>query len=92
MDVCFHDMIASAFLNHKQKWEAQPRWVEINFAWTSSTDYYNITYPGAAYDSHPTDGVTGNVCPLGHFCPVGSAMPLFCKDGTYANFSKVSFR
>ena len=26
----------------------------------------------------------GGVCPLGHYCPVGSERPLACNAGTYA--------
>ena len=33
----------------------------------------------------PTDGATGDECPVGHFCPAGSAAPLPCNDGTYTN-------
>lgn len=33
----------------------------------------------------PTDGVTGNVCPIGHYCPVGTGTPTPCAPGTYAN-------
>lgn len=33
----------------------------------------------------PTDGVTGDICPLGHFCPMGSTSPVLCPDGTYSN-------
>ncbi|XP_055369802.1 uncharacterized protein si:ch211-286b4.4 [Betta splendens] len=40
---------------------------------------------GGAVSPVPTDGVTGDVCPLGHFCPMGSASPLICPDGTYSN-------
>lgn len=33
----------------------------------------------------PLDGVTGGICPLGHFCPLGSTSPVVCPDGTYSN-------
>lgn len=35
--------------------------------------------------SAPSDGVTGDICPLGYYCPMGSASPLLCPDGTYSN-------
>ena len=34
---------------------------------------------------NPTDGVTGNTCPVGTYCPRGAHVPLFCENGTYAN-------
>ena len=33
----------------------------------------------------PTDGVTGNICPAGSYCPTGSTTHLFCPNGTYTN-------
>ena len=39
---------------------------------------------GAA-DATPTDGVTGDICPTGHYCPNGTALPLPCADGYYMN-------
>lgn len=33
----------------------------------------------------PSDGVTGNICPVEHYCPSGSTSPLVCPDGTYSN-------
>ena len=33
---------------------------------------------------NPLDGVTGNVCPIGHYCPVGTGpSPLPCEPGTF---------
>ena len=32
--------------------------------------------------STPKDGATANICPLGHYCPVGTANPEQCKIGT----------
>ncbi len=32
----------------------------------------------------PTDGVTGDICTIGHFCPGGTATPLPCADGSYS--------
>ena len=31
----------------------------------------------------PTDGITGNICPAGHYCEVGTTMPHECPDGYY---------
>lgn len=33
---------------------------------------------------NPTDGVTGNICPSGHYCPQGSNEPLECPIGTFS--------
>ncbi|NXV42397.1 WBC30 protein, partial [Uria aalge] len=35
----------------------------------------------------PTDGVTGDVCPAGAYCPPGSPLPIPCPPGTYSNMS-----
>ncbi|OXB81274.1 UNVERIFIED_CONTAM: hypothetical protein H355_014318 [Colinus virginianus] len=35
----------------------------------------------------PTDGVTGDVCPAGTYCPPGSPLPIPCPPGTYSNVS-----
>ncbi|KAM7082943.1 uncharacterized protein J5F26_014046 [Ciconia maguari] len=35
----------------------------------------------------PTDGVTGDVCPAGSYCPPGSPLPIPCPPGTYSNVS-----
>jgi len=40
--------------------------------------------------SEPVDGVTGNICPIGAQCPVGSSTFTSCADGTYANHTGVS--
>jgi len=44
--------------------------------------YYCI---GGAYTSNPTDGVTGDICPRGGYCPVGTDIPVSCPAGTYNN-------
>jgi len=36
-----------------------------------------------AISATPTDGTTGNQCPLGHYCPKGSGAPIACPIGTY---------
>ena len=40
-----------------------------------------MCYEGATTNS-PTDGVTGAVCPIGSYCPTGSAKAIVCGDGT----------
>ncbi|NXC36317.1 AB24G protein, partial [Campylorhamphus procurvoides] len=35
----------------------------------------------------PTDGVTGDVCPAGSYCPPGCPSPVPCPPGTYSNLS-----
>ncbi|OAF70388.1 hypothetical protein A3Q56_01860 [Intoshia linei] len=35
--------------------------------------------------SDPVDGVTGNICPKGYFCPLGSSAPIICQNGFYQN-------
>ena len=39
---------------------------------------------GGAYTSTPTDGVTGEVCPRGGFCIIGSFESKACPPGTYS--------
>jgi hypothetical protein len=36
-----------------------------------------------AFTASPIDGVTGKVCPQGHYCPMGSKYPKNCPAGTY---------
>eukprot|EP01012_Entosiphon_sulcatum_P020572 TRINITY_DN2549_c0_g1_i18.p1 TRINITY_DN2549_c0_g1~~TRINITY_DN2549_c0_g1_i18.p1 ORF type:complete len:7257 (+),score=712.60 TRINITY_DN2549_c0_g1_i18:702-21773(+) len=33
---------------------------------------------GAAREANPTDGISGNICPKGHYCPKGSTFPQVC--------------
>ena len=33
----------------------------------------------------PTDGSTGNICPAGKYCPLGTSVPQLCPPGTYSN-------
>lgn len=33
----------------------------------------------------PTDGITGNICPTGRYCPEGTSVPRLCPLGTYSN-------
>ena len=45
-----------------------------------------VCYSGAN-TSTPTDGISGEVCPAGGFCPLGSSMSLPCPPGTFSNTS-----
>ena len=45
---------------------------------------------GAANTSTPTDGLTGNVCPVGHFCTEGTSVASSCDDGKYMNNTQAS--
>ena len=38
---------------------------------------------GGALSSRPTDGVTGNICPTGHYCHVGTVDPAPCPVSTF---------
>ena len=38
-----------------------------------------------ASQPNPTDGVTGDVCPMGKYCPVGTHVPFDCPAGTFSN-------
>ena len=37
----------------------------------------------SAVSAMPTDGVTGNVCPAGAYCPAGTPAPQLCPPGRY---------
>ena len=45
---------------------------------------------GGASTPAPLDGVTGNICPAGSYCPKGSHTHLFCPNGTYSNHTGAS--
>lgn len=45
---------------------------------------------GGANTSTPTDGLTGDVCPAGHYCTEGTAVPSPCSNGTYMNHTQAS--
>ena len=36
-----------------------------------------------ASKSNPEDGVTGNICPQGYYCPQNTTSPLQCSAGTF---------
>ncbi|KAF3847745.1 hypothetical protein F7725_020773 [Dissostichus mawsoni] len=40
---------------------------------------------GGAVSSMPSESLTGDICPIGHYCPMGSTSPLLCPDGTFFN-------
>ncbi|OPJ68136.1 hypothetical protein AV530_013665 [Patagioenas fasciata monilis] len=40
---------------------------------------------GRTKTAKPEDGITGDLCPRGHFCPAGSAAPSPCPSGEYSN-------
>lgn len=40
-----------------------------------------------ASSSAPQDGITGNICPAGSYCPAGSSQHLYCPNGTFTNHS-----
>ncbi len=39
---------------------------------------------GGAASSTPLDGITGNVCPMGHYCPINSMSPVPCPAGSFS--------
>ena len=47
-----------------------------------SAGYYCTS---GAYNSTPTDGTTGNICPMGRYCEVGSITGVGCPVGTFSN-------
>lgn len=49
-----------------------------------SAGYYCV---GNASTSTPLDGVTGNICVAGEFCPAGTVVPQACKPGHYCEDS-----
>lgn len=38
-----------------------------------------------AWRSKPDDGITGDICPRGRYCPRGTQIPFTCKRGTFSN-------
>ena len=38
---------------------------------------------GNATTASPTDGITGDECPVANYCPMGSPQPVPCEPGTY---------
>ena len=52
-----------------------------------SAQYYCA---GNATTATPTDGVTGDKCPVGHYCPTGTTVPLPCAAGAFSNVTGLS--
>lgn len=42
---------------------------------------------GKAKVATPQDGVTGNICPSGNYCPEGSINALKCPAGTFLSYT-----
>lgn len=38
---------------------------------------------GATVPNNPTEDSTGGPCPVGHYCPQGTSLPLGCPAGSY---------
>nr|XP_057935999.1 SCO-spondin isoform X4 [Doryrhamphus excisus] len=47
--------------------------------------YTGFYCSGGAVSPKPLDGITGDICPVGHHCPMGSASPTLCPDGMSTN-------
>lgn len=58
-----------------------------SFCFNKCCIYWSIGYycSGGAVSSMPSDGVTGDICPVEHYCPLGSTSPVVCPDGMYTN-------
>lgn len=53
---------------------------------TSGTCHGGYYCSGSAAVPNPTDGnVTGDICPMGAYCPPGTVVPNLCPQGTYLN-------
>ena len=39
----------------------------------------------------PLDGTTGDICPAGSYCPLGSPTHYYCANGTYTNHTGASY-
>nr|XP_047130962.1 uncharacterized protein LOC100202447 isoform X1 [Hydra vulgaris] len=53
-----------------------------NYTGLCNPGYYCIL---GAKSKEPLDGVTGNICPQGKYCPIGSSSPTNCPYGTFSN-------
>ncbi|XP_071958738.1 uncharacterized protein [Antedon mediterranea] len=42
---------------------------------------------GKAKSQYPTDGSTGDICPIGFYCPEGSPAPKRCEGGYFTNIT-----
>ena len=52
-----------------------------------SSGYYCVL---GASNNAPTDGSTGDICPAGSYCPVGSSQHIYCPNGTFTNHTGAS--
>lgn len=54
---------------------------------TEPTDLCDAGYVcvSGSNSSSPVDGVTGFICPVGHYCPAGSGQGTKCPLGTFSN-------
>lgn len=71
-----------------QYWRTSNAWIFCSF--TGNTDSVTQCSAGyyctsGAYNSTPTDGTTGNICPPGRYCEVGSITGVGCPVGTFSN-------
>lgn len=41
-----------------------------------------------ASSANPTDGITGNICPKGHYCPMGTEVSKNCPIGMFLNTTR----
>ncbi|KAG7238707.1 hypothetical protein INR49_031223, partial [Caranx melampygus] len=57
-------------------------WRELLNAHSALLDWYVCL--GGSSSPTPSDGSHGYLCPAGHSCPVGSAIEVPCKPGTYS--------
>ncbi len=64
-----------------------PGYGNINPAANCSAGYYCVRN---ASTSTPSDGTTGDVCPIGYYCPEGTAIPKQCEPGTYTDTTQNS--
>lgn len=59
-------------------------------AGTRNANVTSLCSPGyyctkRAWKPKPDDGVTGDICPIGRYCPWGTSIPFKCKRGTFSN-------
>lgn len=79
---------ANAFYNTRDSyWESSAKFEQ--FLFVGNTEPSGPCSPGyfctsGAYNSTPTDGVTGNICPAGKYCESGSITGTGCPVGTFS--------
>ena len=47
---------------------------------------------GGSSTAQPTDGIVGNLCPAGYYCPLRTTDPIGCPNGTYSNATGTSLK